>query len=63
MPVLGLTLTYKNNNAQQRQALYVLIIEINFFSLQYQRILEYNGQDTLPDTWWGTLAPTPSAHR
>ena len=31
--------------------------------LQYQRILEYNGQDTLPDSWWGTLAPTPSANR
>jgi len=30
---------------------------------KYQRILEYNGQETLPDTWWGTLAPTPSAHR
>ncbi|XP_023349462.1 lysosome membrane protein 2 isoform X2 [Eurytemora carolleeae] len=30
---------------------------------KYQKIQEYNGLDRLPESWWGTLASTPSANR
>lgn len=30
---------------------------------KYQKILEYNGGNKLPESWWGTLAITPSANR
>eukprot|EP00088_Acartia_fossae_P044583 TRINITY_DN4740_c0_g1_i3.p1 TRINITY_DN4740_c0_g1~~TRINITY_DN4740_c0_g1_i3.p1 ORF type:complete len:556 (-),score=84.27 TRINITY_DN4740_c0_g1_i3:103-1743(-) len=29
----------------------------------YQKILEYNGQPSLPESWWGNLPKTPSANR
>ena len=34
-----------------------------FYTFQYQRILEYNGEEKLPASWWGTIASTPSANR
>jgi len=29
----------------------------------YNKVVEFNGQSSLPDSWWQTFGPTPSAHR
>jgi len=29
----------------------------------YNKVLEFNGQSKLPDSWWQTFGPTPSSHR
>jgi len=30
---------------------------------QYQRILSYNGKESLPESWWGNISSTPSANK
>ena len=30
---------------------------------EYAQVIKYNGQETLPEHWWPSMGPSPSAHR